>query len=223
MGTTADKLAYLAGTKSAIREAIIDKGVNVPEGTTFRQYASKIADIQDVGSLPTQGAKTVTPTTTEQVAVASGRYTTGDVKVAGDANLVAENIAEGVSIFGVTGTHSGGGGDLCYSETDRITWWSNVYNTNNLAFIVMEYDGTNPSLGTEKRKLVFGFGTGPFYNYSGYCEPISNFRFEFHWGSYDSLYIMINDYDENIGEIISSHTQEIIGVNGFHLKYYLPA
>lgn len=60
--------------------------------------------------LPTQGAKTVTPTTTEQIAVASGTYTTGDIKVAGDANLVAENIAEGVSIFGVTGTHSGGGG-----------------------------------------------------------------------------------------------------------------
>ena len=60
--------------------------------------------------LPTQGAKTVTPTTTEQIAVASGRYTTGDVKVAGDAILVAENIAEGVSIFGVAGTHSGGGG-----------------------------------------------------------------------------------------------------------------
>lgn len=62
--------------------------------------------------LPTQGAKTVTPTTTEQIAVASGRYTTGDVKVAGDANLVAENIAEGVSIFGVTGTLSGGSGAM---------------------------------------------------------------------------------------------------------------
>lgn len=63
-----------------------------------------------IQQLTTQGAKTVTPTTTEQIAVASGLYTTGDVKVAGDANLVAKNIAEGVSIFGVTGTHSGGGG-----------------------------------------------------------------------------------------------------------------
>lgn len=62
--------------------------------------------------LPTQGAKTVTPTTTEQIAAASGLYTTGDVKVAGDANLVAENIAEGVSIFGVTGTHAGGSGAM---------------------------------------------------------------------------------------------------------------
>lgn len=60
--------------------------------------------------LTTQGAKTVTPGTTEQTAVASGRYTTGAVQVAGDANLKAENIAEGVSIFGVTGTLSGGGG-----------------------------------------------------------------------------------------------------------------
>lgn len=58
--------------------------------------------------LTTQAAKTVTPGTTNQTAVASGRYTTGDVDVAGDANLVPENIAEGVSIFGVTGTHSGG-------------------------------------------------------------------------------------------------------------------
>lgn len=60
--------------------------------------------------LTTQAAKTVTPGTTAQTAVAAGRYTTGDVVVAGDANLVPENIAEGVSIFGVTGTHSGGGG-----------------------------------------------------------------------------------------------------------------
>ena len=60
--------------------------------------------------LTTQGAKTVTPTTTNQTAVASGRYTTGNVVVAGDANLVPENIAEGVSIFGVMGTLAGGGG-----------------------------------------------------------------------------------------------------------------
>lgn len=66
--------------------------------------------------LTTQAAKTVTPGTTNQTAVASGRYTTGAVTVKGDANLVPENIAEGVSIFGVTGTHSGGG--QLYSVTD---------------------------------------------------------------------------------------------------------
>ena len=59
--------------------------------------------------LTTQAAKTVTPTTTNQTAVASGRYTTGAVTVKGDANLKAENIAEGVSIFGIAGTFAGGG------------------------------------------------------------------------------------------------------------------
>lgn len=45
MGTTAEKLAYLADTKTAIKDAVIAKGVEVPEGTTFRQYADLISGI----------------------------------------------------------------------------------------------------------------------------------------------------------------------------------
>lgn len=54
--------------------------------------------------LTTQAAKTVTPGTADQTAVASERYTTGAVTVKGDANLVAGNIKSGVSIFGVAGS-----------------------------------------------------------------------------------------------------------------------
>ena len=55
--------------------------------------------------LTTQAAKTVTPTTSNQTAVASGRYTTGAITVKGDANLKADNITQGVSIFGVAGAN----------------------------------------------------------------------------------------------------------------------
>lgn len=49
MGTTADKLLYLQDTKSAIKDAIVAKGVSVPVGTTFRDYATKIGDITTGG------------------------------------------------------------------------------------------------------------------------------------------------------------------------------
>lgn len=57
--------------------------------------------------LTTQAGKTITPGTTQQTAVASGRYTTGAVYVAGDADLKAANIKSGVNIFGVAGTYAG--------------------------------------------------------------------------------------------------------------------
>lgn len=46
MGTTTEKLTYLQGTKDAIKNAIEAKGVEVPEGTTFRGYAEKIQEIK---------------------------------------------------------------------------------------------------------------------------------------------------------------------------------
>ena len=55
--------------------------------------------------LTVQAAKTITPGTSNQTAIAAGTYATGAVTVAGDADLVAGNIRKGVDIFGVTGTY----------------------------------------------------------------------------------------------------------------------
>ena len=57
--------------------------------------------------MTTQAAKTVTPSTSEQTAVASGVYTTGAVTVKGDSNLKAANIKSGVTIFGISGSYDG--------------------------------------------------------------------------------------------------------------------
>ena len=51
MGTVADKLTYLSDTKVAIHDAIEAKGVDIAVGTSFREYATKIADIT-TGDLP---------------------------------------------------------------------------------------------------------------------------------------------------------------------------
>lgn len=55
-----------------------------------------------------KAAATYTPKTSDQ-SIASGQYLRGTQTIKGDANLVAGNIKSGVSIFGVTGTYTGGG------------------------------------------------------------------------------------------------------------------
>ena len=59
--STADKLLYLQGTKSAIKDAIVSKGVDVPTGTTFRDYADKIANISG-GTTPPIAEPWIRPT-----------------------------------------------------------------------------------------------------------------------------------------------------------------
>lgn len=46
---TSDKLNYLIGTKNAIKDAIVEKGVEVSETDTFRSYADKIKSIEAGG------------------------------------------------------------------------------------------------------------------------------------------------------------------------------
>ena len=130
--------------------------------------------------LTTQGAKTVTPTTSEQIAVASGTYTTGDVKVAGDANLVAENIAEGISIFGVTGTHSG------LPETVKITLSSagSLFVVND-SFEVVHITYPGSSVNCFKYSIILFRGADYVYVKP---ESAANFINDYDLGI-DTLYV----------------------------------
>ena len=49
MGTIAEKLNYLNDTKSAIKDAIVAKGVSVADDASFRSYAESIAAIEGGG------------------------------------------------------------------------------------------------------------------------------------------------------------------------------
>lgn len=120
MSTTAEKLTLLLNTKADIKAALVEKGQNV--GDVFSTYADKIRAIetcpddalfvedgkikdangQDVTEetviavVPTQGGKTVTPSTSEQIAIGAGNYATGDIKVA--AMPVVEQAAPTIDV-----------------------------------------------------------------------------------------------------------------------------
>lgn len=59
------------------------------------------------GSIQSQAAQTITPGTEDQN-IDAGVYLSGKQTIKGDANLLAENIKEGVELFGITGTYTGG-------------------------------------------------------------------------------------------------------------------
>ena len=91
-----DQIDRLTNSRDTIRAKMVSLGLS-SSADTIDELATAI------NGIAVQAAKTVTPSTSDQTAAAAGVYTTGAVTVKGDANLKAENIVDGVSIFGVLG------------------------------------------------------------------------------------------------------------------------
>ena len=92
------KLTGTMTNRGAISQKLAANGsYTVPAG--WHNGSGKVTQ-----SLTTQGAKNVTPTTTNQTACAASRWTTGNIVIVGASTLTAGNIKKGVKIFNVTGT-----------------------------------------------------------------------------------------------------------------------
>lgn len=77
----------------------------------LEDYTAYVNGVKVTGTIQSKPAAQYIPTTTDQV-ISGSQYLSGPQTIAGDANLVANNIADGVTIFGVEGT----------AEVDSLDW-----------------------------------------------------------------------------------------------------
>ena len=98
------KIAYVNGNK--VIGTIVSKEAQTYTPSSSEQVINAgqyLAGAQTITAVPTE-EKSITPSSsTQEVAPATGKFLS-KVTVGGDANLVADNIKNGVSIFGVQGT-----------------------------------------------------------------------------------------------------------------------
>lgn len=86
--------------RGAVNQSLaINGSYTIPAG--YHNGSGKVTQ-----NIPTKGAQTYTPGTTNQT-IAANQYLTGPQTIKGDPNLKAENIKKGVSIMGITGSFEG--------------------------------------------------------------------------------------------------------------------
>lgn len=136
--------------------------------------------------LTTKSATTYTPTTSNQT-ITSGTYLTGTQTIKGDANLVAGNIKNGTSIFGVTGTYegSGGGGATACTVTitnDKIAGTPTFYYTDS-NLTLQNFTGDSGTITVAANTLMIITNLTFACALSGSCSQI------YYWMGYQGIQI----------------------------------
>jgi hypothetical protein len=140
--------------------------------------------VERVGTIPSKSSQTFTPGTTNQT-IASGQYLSGTQTIAGDADLVAENIKSGVNIFNVVGNLVQGkkfasgtldlfvnGAYTAINESGNSIGWANWAQVSGLTFtpsVIITINSNDPSSGfnlyTAQQRKYDDYGT-KVYNVS---------------------------------------------------------
>ena len=140
-GLLADTLQGKAGATDVPSVAQATPSITVSSSGLVTASATQEEGLVAAGTksstkqLDTQAAQTIIPGTEDQV-INPGVYVTGSQTIKGDENLIADNIAKDVSIFGVTGTYE--------SELDSV--------------VPMELGGTGAEDGAEGLANLFAAG-----------------------------------------------------------------
>ena len=141
-----------------------------------------LSGAQTIKGLPTYSAQTITPGTNNQV-LSSGRLLAGDQTILGDANLIPDNIKNGVSIFGVNGTLEG-------YKTYSTTFTGNgqieqsvpvsVSGLNDILYISI--DGNNNAPGNPSDSFIL-MSSSRFNNNLIFTNIFNSFSFVYLLGS----------------------------------------
>lgn len=114
-----------------------------------------------------QGAQTITPTTSNQT-ITSGKFLVGNQTIKGDANLVAGNIKKDVTIFGVTGTHEGGGSGtlITKSITQNGTYNASDDSADGYSQVTVNVSGGATVEPEEKDVNFYDYDGTRLYSYT---------------------------------------------------------
>lgn len=144
------KTAYVNGSK--VVGMIVSKEAQTYTPSSSEQVINAgqyLVGAQTITAVPTE-EKSATPSTAEQEVVPTAGKFLSKVTVGGDANLVADNIKSGVSIFGVQGTLT----SLDTSDADAIA--ENIDSGKTAYVKGQKITGTSTKVNTSDANAVAG-------------------------------------------------------------------